>query len=174
MLHLPYGQVAGSTQVVFQLTLLVTMLPAGHVTDRLGPIRVAKWSFAFLALYPIGLMLSQSALHLGLACVVYGVAMSGIHVAWTMGPVTLGRDASAAPHYMAIHATLVGVRALLGQFPAVWLYMVTGRIAVPLAVAMMLFLGGAAVMFRLERSRRSEDQPATTSLAPSLGDTKPA
>jgi hypothetical protein len=87
--------------------------------------------------------------------VVYGTAMTAVHLAWTIGPVTLAKDASHAAHYLAIHATLVGGRAVIAQFAAVVLYYYTESLNVPLACAVLTFAGGAVMMMRLERDRRA-------------------
>jgi MFS family permease len=153
-LNLTYEQVARSTQTVLQLTLLLTMLPTAYLMDRLGPLRTAAWSFAALTLYPVGLMWAYDVNSLTAVTILYGIMLSGVNLAWTLGPIFLARDASQAPTYLAIHATMVGIRGLIGQFPAVALYRWTGDLRVPLALAVVLFAWGAVIMFRVERDRR--------------------
>jgi hypothetical protein len=154
-LKLNYEQVARSTQTALQLTLMATMLPVAHVMDRFGPLKTAAWSFAALTFYPIGLIVAHDVNSLTLVTIVYGIMLSGVNLAWTLGPIFLARDASQAPTYLAIHATMVGIRGLVGQFPAVALYRWTGDLRVPLLVAMVLFAWGAVLMFRVERDRRA-------------------
>jgi hypothetical protein len=50
---------------------------------------------------------------------------------------------------------MVGVRGLLGQFPAVALYRWTGDLRVPLLLAVVLFAWGSVIMFRVERDRQA-------------------
>jgi hypothetical protein len=157
-LRLTYEQVARSTQMVLQLTLLLSMLPMAHLMDRLGPLRTAAWSFGGMALYPIGLMLAWDVNSLTLVTVVYAVVLSGVNLAWTLGPIFLARDASQAPYYLAIHATMVGIRGLVGQFPAVALYHYTHDLRWPLGIAIILFVWGSLLMFRVERDRRAGEE----------------
>jgi MFS family permease len=153
-LKLTYEEVARSTQTVLQLTLLLTMLPTAYLMDQLGPLKTAAYSFAALALSPIGLMWAYDVNSLMIVTILYGVMLSGVNLAWTLGPIFLARDASQAPTYLAIHATMVGIRGLIGQFPAVALYRWTGDLRMPLALAVGLFALGSVIMFRVERDRR--------------------
>ncbi len=152
ILRLRYGQAAWSTQVAFQITL---MIPVGYMMDRVGPIRVSSWSFLCLILYPFGLMMAWDVFSLMAASIIYGIGMAGVSLAWTLGPVTLARDASQAPHYLAIHATLVAVRAILGQLPAVAIYRYTHNIHIPLIIAAVMFIVGSILMIRLDREKRA-------------------
>jgi len=154
-LNLNYEEVARSTQTTLQFTLMVTMLPMAYVMDKFGPLKTVAYSFAALTLYPLGLILAYDVNSLTLVTIVYGVMLSGVNLAWTLGPIFLARDASQAPTYLAIHATMVGIRGLVGQFPAVALYRWTGDLRVPLALAAVLFACGAVLMFRVERDRRA-------------------
>lgn len=155
-LKLNYQAIAVSTQSALQLTVLVMLVPAGLLMDRIGPIRLSGWTFLFLLLYPVGLLFVWDAWSLTIITILYGVGMAGVNLSWTMGPLTLAKNAADAPHYLAIHATLVSVRAILGQLPAVAYYRWTNQLAPPFVVAAILFVVGAALMFRLERQRSAE------------------
>lgn len=177
-LGLDYREVAASTQVVFQVMLLCMFIPAGYLMERVGPVRVAGWTFALLTLYPIGLILARNAGELALATALYGLAMAGVQMAWMIGPVTLGKDASRASDYLAIHATLVGLRGAVGQLPAVGLFYLTGLIWIPLAVSAVLFAAGAVVMRSLDRRRvtavEHPVEPAEAAQVPVAGAGSPA
>ena len=160
-LHLTYAEVARSTQTALQLMLMVTMLPTAYLMDRFGPLTVAAWSFALLTLYPLGLMWAYDVNSLTFVTIAYAVMLSGVNLAWTLGPLLLARDASQAPTYLAIHATMVGVRGLIGQFPAVALYRWTHSLSIPLAAAVVLFAWGSVIMFRVERDRRAAAKAAS-------------
>ena len=153
-LGLNYEQVARSTQTVFTLALRVCFVPVGHLLDRHGPVRTAGWAFGFLLLYPIGLIFVTGVHSLTAVTILFGIGISAVNLAWTIGPITLARDASQAPYYLAIHATMVAVRAVCGQIPAVVLYQVTRRFDIPLMIAAGLFFAGAILMRRLDRDRR--------------------
>jgi MFS family permease len=155
VLKFQYTEVAWSTQSVLQLTTLLMLVPGGYLMDRIGAIRMSGWSFIMLVVYPIGLLFAWDAYSLALVSFLYGIGMVGVNLAWTMGPVTLAKNAAHAPHYLAIHATLVAVRALLGQIPAVAFYRYTGMIYPPIAVAAVMFVLGGVLMLRLERDRHT-------------------
>lgn len=152
-LGLKYGQIAFSTQMALQLTTLLMLVPIGMLMDRIGPIRVSCWTFLFLIIYPVGLLFVWNAASLTAFTIVYGIGMAGVNLSWTMGPVTLAKEASQAPQYLAIHATLVSLRALLGQLPAVLWYKHTHQLRPPFVAAALLFLVGSFLMFRLGRKR---------------------
>jgi MFS family permease len=166
-LNLNYEQIARSTHTILEFTLILMMVPAGHWVDRFGPIRVAGLAFLALTLYPVGLMLAVGPNSLMFVTICYGIGLSGVHLAWTIGPITLAKHPSHAPHYLAIHATMVGFRALIGQYSAVALYTATGIIEIPLVLASYCFFIGAIVMFKLYRDHgtweSSETPPAIDS-----------
>jgi hypothetical protein len=112
------------------------------------------------------LMTATSVHALVVASILYGIGMAGVNLAWTLGPVSLARDASQASQYLAIHATLVSLRAILGQLPAVAIYRYTKgplgpahAILIPLTLAAITFMIGAVLMRRLERDRRARPAP---------------
>ncbi len=150
-----YEQFARSTQMALYLTMLLAMLPAVYLMDRLGPLKAVAWSFAALSLYPVGLIWADDVNSLTLVTVLYGIMLTGVNLAWTLGPIFLARDAAQAPTYLAIHATMVGIRGVVGQTAAVAWYHWMRDLYTPLLVAMLLFAGGAVLMFRVERDRRA-------------------
>lgn len=158
-LRLTYAEVAQSTQAALQITLILMILPTGYLMDRHGPVRLSTWGFGLVAIYPIGLMLASGVSSLTLATIWFAIGISAIHLAWTIGPITLARTASEASNYLAIHAALVGPRSIIGQFGAVSVYLLTGgRIEIPLAGAIMLFAGGALFMHHLDRHQKRTPQ----------------
>jgi hypothetical protein len=170
-LRLTYEQVAWSTQSVQQLTIVLTLVPVGLLMERIGPIRLSGWTHVLLVIYPLGLLFVWDAWSLAVLTVLYGVGMTSMNLVWTIAPVTLAKDASQAPHYLAIHATLVSVRALLGQLSAVAYYHFTGQIRPPLAFAGVLFAVAAVIMFRLDRRRAG--QPVRVAVPPPVAAAAP-
>jgi MFS family permease len=161
VLHLTFAQAAVATQVAQQATLLAMLIPAAHLMDKLGPVRLCAWCFSFLLVYPVLLMTARSVNALIVASVLYSIGMAGVNLAWTLGPISLARDAAQASQYLSIHATLTSVRAILGQLPAVAIYRYTREplgpsraILLPLLLAAIAFVIGAVLMWRLERDRR--------------------
>lgn len=153
-LDLPYDVYTGSTTVPYQLALVAMIVPAGLLLDRIGAVRSTGLSFALLTLYPLGLMVSDSPWMLAMVSVFYGIAHAGASVGWMLGPVALAPTPAKAPQYVAIHATLVGVRGALFQFLGVALYQWTGLFSAAFGVAAAAYLWSAWQMFRLHAVMR--------------------
>jgi len=148
-LKMNYEEVANSTQVAVLLAMVVLLIPAGWLIDRIGPSRTSGLSFALLTVYPIGLVLARNPLELAIVSGVYGVAAAGVNVGWMLGPVSLAPTAAQVPQYVAIHSTLVGLRGTLFQGLGVLLYTVSGSFLWPLLVAAVSFAWAAVQMWRL-------------------------
>jgi len=157
-LKLTYDQVANSTHVTFTAVGLIAMIPAGFLVDKIGAFRMAYWAFFLMVIHGIALILANNIITLTIAVAFSGLAMTGIHITWMIGPVTLARDPTQGAHYIAIHATMVGLRALV-QFPAVLIYKYTGIIQIPLAVAILCMITGAILMRRLARDPQVARKP---------------
>ncbi len=150
-LHLNYSQFSKATIVAFQLTNISLLAPMGWMVDRVGPMRLARASFLWLAVYPLGLMLADGAVGLGCCAALYAVGMVGVQLTWTLGPVSLAEDSTKAPHYLAIHSTLVGVRGIVAQGIGMAIYTLTGSFVAPLAIAAAGFLWASRRMRKLLR-----------------------
>ena len=158
-LKLEYSDVANATHVTFTAVCLIAMVPAGYLMDKIGPIKMAFWGCTFMAIHAVGLILATNIIMLTIAVVFSGLAMAFMHLAWMIGPVTLARHSSQVTRYVAIHATLVGVRAIVGQFPAVVFYKYTGNIQIPFGAAILLTITGAILMKRLARDPQVIQKP---------------
>jgi len=158
-LKLTYSEVANTTHVIITSIVLVGLVPAGYLVDRIGAFRMAAWSYLCMALYALGLIVAFNKISLAIAVVFSGLGMTGIHLAWMIGPMTLARDPTHGAHYIAIHATLVGLRAMVGQLPAVLIYKMTGHTEIPLAIAILFILIGAALMKRLADDPEIKEKP---------------
>lgn len=145
-LRLNYSEFAQSTIVAYQATNMLLLVPLGRLSDRIGPMQLATMSFLWLGMYPIGLMLVPSAHWLIFCSILYAIGMVGVQLTWTLGPVSLAGDSARAPQYLAIHSTLVGVRGIVAQGLGMALYALTGRISIPLGIAMLGFLWAARRM----------------------------
>jgi len=124
-------------------------VPAGWLMDKLGPSKMACLSFGIYFAYPILLMLATNPTQLSFASAIYGIAAAGVSVCWMLGPVNLAPSPDKVPQYVAIHATLVGLRGAVFQFFGVWLYTATGSFYAPLTLAAAGFGWAAWQMWRL-------------------------
>lgn len=148
-LGLQYDQIAKSTQVAYLLAMVAAIVPAGMLMDRIGPVRSTAVSFAFLAVHPIGLMMVSNDRELLLVSLAYGAAHAGANLGWMLGPVALAPSKEKVAQYVAIHATLVGVRGTIFQGVGVGLYWATGSFLWPLVLAAAAYVWSAVQMWRL-------------------------
>lgn len=70
---------------------------------------------------------------------------------WMLGPVSLAPSADKVPAYVAIHATLVGLRGALFQLVGVALAKLSGGFTWPLVIASLAYVWAAWQMFSLAR-----------------------
>jgi MFS family permease len=159
-LHLEYGAIAESTHVAYWLAMTAMIVPAGMLMDRIGAVRCTGVSFGLLTLYPVGLMLSADAHQLLLTSVVYGVVHSGASVGWMLGPVSFAPRPAKVPQYLAIHATLVGIRGTVFQLVGVGLYWWTHQFWIPLTIAAGAMVWSAWQMWALDRRMRGDRRGA--------------
>jgi MFS family permease len=159
-LKMSYTEFAGSTQMVYPLCLLAMIYPMGWLVDRIGPTRTSVASFAWLALYPLGLLLAHSVPAVAVATIVYGTAMAGVHIAWMLGPVSLAPSPDKVAQYVAIHATLVGIRGIVAQGLGMLIYRLTGSFTWPLATAAIGFAWASWQMWRLQALMSNAAPPA--------------
>jgi len=194
-LKLPYDLASESTAVPMQLAILLMTLPAGLLSDRIGPIRISSVAFAIYALYPLLLIgtvllasLTPTALTgslvipasasdessllplmfiapwaLTIASLVHGVASAAANMGWLLGPVKLAPTPEKAPQYVAIHATLVGVRGAIFQALGIALYALTGSFWLPLLFAAAGFAWAAWQMRSLAFLIESREKLAAAS-----------
>ena len=148
-LGMRYEDFAHSTQYVRSMATLALMMPMGWIMDRLGPMRTSAIAFCILALYPVLLATATSVAGVTAASVVFGFGLAGVFMGWMLGPVMLAGSAAKAPQYVAIHATMVGIRGLFFQGLAMSCYKLTGSFAVPFVAAALAFLWAAVQMWRL-------------------------
>jgi MFS family permease len=145
-LNLEYDEIAYATHVPYLIALVVAIYPAALIMDRWGALRATGLSFFMLALHPVGLMLAWDKASLMVVSAVYGVAHAGASVGWMLGPVSLAPTPDRVPTYVAIHATLVGVRGALFQFLGVAVYWLCSKVlhlapAVSFGVPLLLAAG---------------------------------
>lgn len=159
-LGLRYEDYAYSTQVVLKLVMLAAMLPMGWLHDRVGPVRISGLAFGVLTLYPFLLLAAGGAGGVAGANLAYGLGMAGVQMGWMLGPLLLAGTAEKVPQYVAIHATLVGVRGIVFQGLGMLLYKLTGSFVWPLLLAAIAFAWAAVQMRQLHGTIAQARAPA--------------
>ncbi|MFI5402476.1 MAG: MFS transporter [Planctomycetota bacterium] len=114
-LHLSYDGFTSAQSVAFPLAQIAGAALFGRLSDRRGVVRTTAVSFFLLCVF-FGLMpLVGSAVGLAAACVLWGIAMGGVNVGWSLGPLHFAPDGQAHM-YGAVHFCMVGIRSLIGPF----------------------------------------------------------
>lgn len=150
-LNLEYDAIAKSTQASYLLALVAVLFPAGLLMDRFGAVRTTAGSFALLGFYPLALIFVRDEGTLTAASVFFGIAHAGASVGWTVGPISLAPTPAHVPQYMAIHATMVGIRGKLFQGLGVLLFWLSGDFWIPLLVAGIAYFWAGVQMWQLHR-----------------------
>lgn len=150
-LKLDYSTISESTHLLFLVALTAMTVPAGMLMTKLGPMRMSAVSFWLYTAYPLLLIFTASADMLKGASLIYGTAAAGVNVCWMLGPVALAGSAEKTPRYVAIHATLVGLRGAVFQALGVFLYWLTGSLTIPLAIGAAGFVWAGYQMWALRK-----------------------
>lgn len=179
-LRLSYLQVSLCTLVLFQVVNAATSRLGGRLLDRIGAPRVAALSFAVLVGHA-GTLAAAAVFHsipLAFAAFAFfGVAMSGVNAAWSLGAMRFAGDRDAAA-YMGVHVACVGFRGLFGPTLGYGLVLVLDHPSVGApglglpavyAIAAALFGTAAVAMSRLgkgmERAAARRTPPAPVAVA---------
>lgn len=161
-LGMGYQDFARSTRVILLAVMLIMILPMGWLLDRLGAIRTSGIAFGALAFYPVLLLISTNSVDVGLASAVNGVGLAGVMMGWMLGPVALAPSADKTAQYVAIHATMVGLRGIVFQGLGMLFYKLTGSFVAPLIVAALMFAAGSWQMWLLHGDLRRGTQSSRT------------
>jgi len=150
-LKLTYEQVGAAAYMPFQISRAACTFLGGWAMDRYGAMRTCMASFALYTLVPLLLAGATGVQAMTVACVVWGVAAAGVDAGWMLGPVNLAPSKDKVPQYVAIHATMVGVRGSLFQFAGMALYLATGSFTWPLLIAAASFVWASRQMYTLRQ-----------------------
>jgi len=154
--HMDYTDFAQSTQAVYPLCMLAMTYPMGRIMDRIGPAKMSCLSFGWLTLYPVALLVAKTIFGVGVATVFYGTAMAGVHIGWMLGPVAFAKTNERVGQYVAVHATLVGLRGVVAQGLGMLIYKITGQFGWPLGVAAATFAAASYQMWTLGQRLKRE------------------
>ncbi|MBN1426024.1 MFS transporter [Candidatus Fermentibacteria bacterium] len=162
VLKADWAQASGVFGVIHPLIMLVCLPLYGRLLDRTSVVPVATLAFGVLALWPFSLALTTALPGAYAAYVCFGLGMAGVDVAWMLGANTFA-PAGRIQRYMAIHVTLVGVRAMIAPFVGLAMKQQLGARPVFLTSGCLL-LASAMLMFRLGRACAKGPSPCRESL----------
>jgi MFS family permease len=114
-LGVSYVQWTRAQMLAFPIAQICGLAVWGRLADRLGVVRTTAVAFLVLAAF-FGLMPAvTSAAGLIVAFALFGLAMAGVDVGWSLGPLHFAPD-GRAHLYAALHFSLVGVRSIFAPF----------------------------------------------------------
>ncbi len=139
----PVGIVLGIHGLTpFMKMLFMTFF--GRLMDRAGVAKTAALSFLLLAAYPLAVWAAVSASSIAIwfmARCVFGMAMAGVDVCWSLGPVMFG-GAEKAARYSAAHIFAVGIRAAIVPVLGYFIHQYIGSYTYALAASVLVFAAG--------------------------------
>ncbi len=158
--QMTYEQSGIATGLLGQLGMVFAVVIWGKLMDRLGPTLLCAIIFSILAFFPGVLLLAPYLTAHGVPLVyvvyvsyiIFGLGMSGVHIAWSLGPVNFAgnRDAST---YLGVHVTLTGLRGSVAPLLGAIGLNVFGYSTV-FATSVVFFLLGTVGMLQLYRKLR--------------------
>ncbi len=117
-LHLSYGQASWARFVVPPVLMILCSPVAGRLLDRTHSSSMMAASCLLLAAHSALLAAATGFWTLLASFALHGVAMTGVNLAWNLGPVQFARTHEESLDYMGVHVTLTGVRGLLAPLLA--------------------------------------------------------
>ncbi|MDD2423797.1 MAG: MFS transporter [Candidatus Cloacimonetes bacterium] len=119
-LQLSYTNNFMAKGILSQIGMLLLSPVLGKLHDKMHPLKYIGFSFALLMVFPLLFVLSsiwagESAIAVAivfLAYSIFGVAMTGVNMAWNMSSIFFAGTQDAAM-YQSVHVTLSGVRGLM-------------------------------------------------------------
>lgn len=153
-LKLDYTAIGLAKGTVFQLVMIPSIAIFGKLYDRLPPHRMASRVFTSLALYPLLLIASwyaplewRTSLVIA-AFALFGIAMGGVSVLWSVSSVTFAGEEDAGV-YQAVHLAAVAVRGTLAPLLALLVMHFLGKIAA-MAMASLFWVAAGIWMAHLD------------------------
>lgn len=153
--QMSYEQAGIATGILSQLAVIFLVTTWGRLMDHHGPIAVCTAIFAILALVPLILLAGLHVPVIPTAAViavyaghiVHGIGMSGMHVAWSMGPVMFAGSRDSSSNSGA-HVTLTGLRGVIEPIAGALVKMYFGYTPVFIISAALFILGalGMAIL----------------------------
>jgi MFS family permease len=148
-LGLSYGEWTTAQFLAFPAAQVVGAALLGRLSDRIGILKTTVLAFGMLGLF-FGVMAQvASAAGLVAAYALFGFAMAGVGMGWSLGPLHFS-PARSAHMYTAVHFSLVGVRSLFA--PALgWLVKLHFSYSAAFGLSVVLIAAAMATVWRLAR-----------------------
>jgi MFS family permease len=151
-LEVSYAEVSYAKGALFWIVMVLTGPLLGRVSDRIGILRLNVLAFLTLALFPAALIALDGTLGMYVGYAIFGLAMSGVFLGWTLGPIHLAGDRDPAP-YLDAHLGLVGIRSVVGMTAGVWIQQQLGTHAVLWCVIVLEIVAALGMVCVARRAR---------------------
>jgi MFS family permease len=161
-LQLSYGQASWARFVVPPVMMVLFSPIAGRLLDRSHSSFMMGIACFLLAAHSVLLAAANGVGLLLLSYIIFGIAMTGVNLAWNLGPVQFARTERESLDYMGVHVTLTGLRGAIAPFLAIGAKRYLGLTA-GFFVSAALFFTAALLMARLSR-RMSSPAPQTANI----------
>lgn len=153
-LRMDYSQTFLAKGIISQIGILLLAPLAGRFFDKKNPALFTSLSFLLLSLYPLILMISSFFIGSSsvnyivyLAFFVFGIAMSGIVITWSISSICFAGDEDVSM-YQSVHVSLTGLRGLFAPFLGLLILKTLGIRAV-FVLAFLLFVFASYLSFKL-------------------------
>lgn len=120
-LNLSYTPISIAKGFLFNIILILFTPIMGRFHGSGNPKKFCGWSFLVLTLFPIIMISAQSAFMINLlsnkvyavylAYIIFGIGMSGVGIAWTLGSMYYAPKFEVS-NYQAVHIALTGLRGV--------------------------------------------------------------
>ena len=155
-----YEQAGIAAGILSQVGVVALSPVWGRLMDRSGPVQLCSIIFAILATFPAILLLGLHLTHaVPLYLVVYGgylvfgCAMAGINVAWSLGPVHFAGSADSSG-YSGAHVTITGIRGAFAPIAGAIGLKYLGFEPVFIASMTLFVIGSVGMVLIARRQRR--------------------
>lgn len=156
-LHLGYAPISLAKGFFFHLSFITLTPLMGKILGSGNPSRFCGVMFFVLSIYPILLYSAHIFSYLltpfiitDIAFFIFGIGMSGVTIAWTLGSIYYSPKRQVA-NYQSIHITLTGLRGLFTPALGYLIMIEISMVAVFIASALLFLLSGVLMFYERRR-----------------------
>ena len=140
-----YSEAATAMGTISQITVVLLLPLMGKLFDNTNPFKMYSIQAMFMVMYSFILFLSGNIMHVYIAYIFHGIAFSGTHILWHLGPIYFSGDRDSS-NYMGVHVTFTGIRGLIAPALGMGVYYLLG-IRNAFLIAMTLQATGSIMAF---------------------------
>jgi len=150
-LGLSYSDWTSARGVAWPLGIMIATPFAGRLCDRFGVVRSTAASFVLLAAVFGYMAFVTSGIGLIIGFALFGIAMAGVDVGWSLGPLHFA-PAGRSRSYAGIHVAMVGVRSVFAPMLGYAMLKWFGFTAACLFAATLVVLGSGVLWLFVPRA----------------------